>query len=82
MSIWISFDGGIEKVTPLRYDEADQSVKRLPTDRMTSALEASALPHVEAVSPIVSAARRCVSSIAPLPFHVVTTAAPSRSASA
>ena len=74
--------GGIEKVTPARYDEADQSVNRQPTDSRTSAETASSLPHDDAVSPMVNAARSCVSSIAPLPFHVVTTGAPSRSASA
>ena len=82
MSSWISFDGGIAKVTPLRYEDADQSVNRLPTERSTSAVEARALPQVDAVSPIVRPARSCVSSIAPLPFHVVTTGAPSRSARA
>src|SRR5437899_11995815 len=82
MSIWTSFDGGIENVTPFRYDDADQSVKRLPTDKRMSALAARVLPQVEAVSPIVSPARSWVSSIAPLPFHVVTTGAPRRSASA
>src|SRR6478752_4281160 len=82
MSTWISRDGGIEDVTPARYDEADQSVKRLPTDRIMSAEDASSLPQVEAVSPIVWAASSWVSSIAPLPFQVVTTGAPSRSARA
>ncbi len=57
-------------------------MKRLPTERRTSALAASSFPDVDAVSPIVSAASGCSSSIAPLPFQVVTTAAPSRSASA
>src|SRR4051794_4038235 len=82
MSHWMRLVGGIEKVTPRRHEEDDQSVKRLPTDRMTSALAASSFPHDDAVSPIVSAASGWVSSIAPLPFHVVTTAAPRRSASA
>src|SRR5438093_12736948 len=82
MSTWMSLLGGIANVTPARYEEADQSVKRQPTDRITSALAASALPHVEAVSPIVWAASSCVSSIAPLPIHVVTTGAPRRSARA
>src|SRR3990170_657895 len=72
MSSWMSRVGGIEKVTPARYDEADQSVNRQPTERMTSAETASSLPHDDAVSPIVSAARSQVSSMAPLPFHVVT----------
>ena len=40
------------------------------------------MPIVEPVSPIVWPASGCVSSIAPLPFQVVTTGAPSRSASA
>ncbi len=74
--------GGIANVTPARYDDADQSVKRLPTDRITSARTASSLPHDDAVSPIVSPASGCVSSIAPLPFQVVTTGAPRRSARA
>src|SRR3954451_19479734 len=74
--------GGIENVTPLRYDDADQSVKRQPTESSTSALVASSFPHVDAVSPIVCAARSCVSSMAPFPFHVVTTGARSRSARA
>src|SRR6266542_5929805 len=80
MSIWMSRLGGIAKVTPFRYDEADQSVKRQPTDRTTSALAASSLPQVDAVSPIVWAASSWVSSIAPLPIQVVTTGAPRRSA--
>src|SRR3954451_14396286 len=82
MSSWMSFVGGIENVTPLRYDDADQSVNRQPTDSSTSADAASSLPQLEAVSAIVRAGRLCVSSIAPLPSHVVTTGAPSRSASA
>src|SRR6266542_5840591 len=82
MSIWMSRLGGMENVTPLRYDDVDQSVKRQPTERTTSALAASSLPHVDAVSPIVWAASSCVSSIAPLPIQVVTTGAPSRSARA
>ena len=36
-----------------RHDDADQSMKRQPTDRITSADAASALPIVEPVSPIV-----------------------------
>ena len=82
MSSWISFVGGMLNVTPARYDDADQSVNRLPTERMTSAEAASSLPDDDAVSPMVRPASSCVSSIAPLPFQVVTTGAPSRSARA
>src|SRR5437016_6599584 len=78
----MSFVGEIENVTPLRYDEADQSVNRQPTASSTSADAASSLPQLEAVSPIVRPARSCVSSMTPLPFQVVATGAPSRSASA
>ena len=81
MSSWISRVGGIAKVTPRRHDEADQSTKRQPTDSSTSADAVSALPIVEPVSPIVCPASGWVSSIAPFPFQVVTTGAPSRSAS-
>ena len=35
----MSFVGGIAKVTPARYEDADQSVKRLPTERRTSAVD-------------------------------------------
>ncbi len=82
MSSWISRDGGIAKVTPLRYEDADQSVKRWPTEMTTSAEAVRVLPTVEPVSPIVWALSAWVSSIAPLPFQVVTTGAPRRSASA
>src|SRR6476659_605021 len=82
MSSWMSFVGGIVKVTPARYEEADQSVKRFPTERRTSAVDDSSLPDDDAVSPTVSPASSCVASRAPLPFHVVTTAAPRRSARA
>ena len=82
MSSWMSRVGGIAKVTPRRHDEADQSTKRQPTDSSTSADAVSALPIVEPVSPIVCPASGWVSSIAPFPFQVVTTGAPSRSASA
>src|SRR6476646_8308164 len=82
MSSWMSFVGGIVTVTPARYEDADQSVKRLPTERSTSAVDDSSLPDDDAVSPTVSPASSWVSSMAPLPFHVVTTGAPRRSASA
>ncbi len=78
----MSFVGGMAKVTPLRHEEADQSTNRQPTLRITSAELLSALPMVEPVSPMVWPASAWVSSIAPLPFQVVTTGAPSRSATA
>ena len=78
----MSFAGGMAKVTPARHDDADQSTKRHPTLSTTSADDVSALPMVDPVSPMVWPASRCVSSIAPFPFQVVTTGAPSRSASA
>ena len=52
----MSFVGGMANVTPFRHEDADQSVKRLPTDRITSAEAASLFPELDAVSPIVKAA--------------------------
>ena len=69
-------------VTPARHEDVDQSTNRQPTLSTTSADDASAFPMVDPVSPMVWPARGWVSSIAPLPFQVVTTGAPSRSASA
>src|SRR6187431_596533 len=78
----MSFVGGIANVTPARQEDADQSTKRQPTLNRTSADAARELPIVDPVSPTVWPASAWVSSIAPLPFQVVTTGAPRRSARA
>ena len=61
---------------PRRQELDDQSVKRQPTASSTSADAASSLPDVDAVSPTLHAFSSWVSSMAPLPCQVVTTAAP------
>src|SRR5919199_4858783 len=82
MSTWMSFAGGNEKVTPLRHELVDQSVNLQPTDSTTSAVDASPLPEVEPGQPAVPAHSGWSSGMAPLPFQVKTTAAPTFSASA
>src|ERR671933_1920774 len=82
MSTWMSFAGGKEKVTPLRQELVDQSVNLQPTERTTSAVAASTLPEVEPGHPAVPAHSGWSSAIAPLPFQVKTTAAPTFSARA
>src|SRR5213080_2301847 len=67
----------IENVTPLRYDEADQSVKRQPSDITTSALAAVLLPGSDPGQPAVPAHIGLSSAIAPFPFQVKTTGMPS-----
>src|SRR5919199_1263514 len=81
MSTWTSFAGGKEKVAPLRQELADQSVNLQPTESTTSADAASRLPEVEPGQPAVPAQRGWSSGMAPLPFQVKTTAAPTFSAS-
>src|SRR5438270_2376518 len=78
----MSLDGGMAKLTPLRYDDALQSVKRQPTARTTSAPDASLFPDVLAVSPTLQPFKGWSSGIAPLPIQVVTTGAPRCSATA
>src|SRR5258707_577316 len=70
------------KLTPFRYDEALQSVKRQPTDNTTSAEAARRLPEVLAVSPTLQPFSTWSSGIAPFPIQVVTTGAPRNSATA
>src|SRR5207253_7106828 len=62
-------------------DEADQSVKRQPSDITTSAFAAVLLPGSEPGQPAVPAHLGLSSAIAPLPFHVKTTGMPSFSTS-
>src|SRR5438128_3837901 len=82
MSTWISFVGGIEKVTARRYEDEVQSTNLHPTANRISASLASSFADVLPVSPMPHAFRGWSSEIAPLPFHVVTTAAPIRSSRA
>src|SRR5271157_718876 len=77
----MSLASGIEKVTPLRYEEADQSVKRQPSDITTSALAAVLLPGSDPGQPAVPAHIGWSSARAPLPFQVKTTVMPSFSTS-
>src|SRR6266571_2301156 len=81
MSTWMSLASGIENVTPLREDDADQSVKRQPRDMTTSALAAVLLPGSDPGQPAVPAHIGLSSAMAPLPFQVKTTGMPSFSTS-
>src|SRR5271167_2913865 len=71
----------MEKVTPLRYEEDDQSVNRQPKDMTTSAFAAVLLPGSDPGQPAVPAHIGLSSAIAPFPFQVKTTGMPSFSTS-
>src|SRR5215469_7185726 len=76
----MSLASGMENVTPFRYDDADQSVKRQPSDMTTSAFAVALLAGVEPGHPTLPTHIGWSSAIAPFPFHVNATGMPSFSA--